>query len=118
MSDNKRDWKKVSKTVAAAAGLTAGTLGAVQVLRQQKKPVSQAVVVLGSGQSGTSVLAHAVEYLGVDLGENVLSGERSITKESFEDQKIVSVHKNMNIGKRPLKKVGKSVKRSRLIKPH
>lgn len=53
---------------------------------------SKAVVVLGSGRSGTSVLARAINILGVDLGENFIRKNKTNPKGFFEDKKIVETH--------------------------
>ncbi|GAA0604861.1 hypothetical protein GCM10009001_22630 [Virgibacillus siamensis] len=56
---------------------------------------------MGSGRSGTSVLARAIDFLGVDLGTDFIQTNNTNPKGFFENKKIVQTHKSIHVGKRP-----------------
>jgi len=81
--------------------LTSLTMRSIWTLRSYhpfrlEKPRSKAVLVLGSGRSGTSVLTKALNLMGVDLGEDKLLGATEINpKGYFENEFVISMHKKI-----------------------
>ncbi len=55
----------------------------------------QAVLVLGSGRSGTSVLTKCINFMGISLGtDNLLAPSKKINpKGYFENKDIINIHK-------------------------
>ncbi|RRK10461.1 hypothetical protein D1831_07295 [Lactiplantibacillus garii] len=62
--------------------------------RQQPK---QAVLVLGSGRSGTSVMTKCINLMGVSLGtDNLLAPSKRINpKGYFENKDVIKIHKSL-----------------------
>lgn len=83
----------------------AGAIGYLLTKRKTSSK-SKAVVVLGSGRSGTSVLARAINIIGVDLGSGFIKTNHTNPKGFFEDKKIVNTHKKIasRLKKRPFPK--------------
>ena len=78
--------------------LNLGALGAMSFFRSLKKqePVSKAVLILGNGRSGTSVLTKALNYMGVDLGEDKFIKATEVNpKGYFENEAILNIHKKI-----------------------
>ncbi|HET7627928.1 MAG TPA: sulfotransferase [Bacillales bacterium] len=78
-------------------GLIAGGYGLMKQLKaNENRHESKAVVILGSGRSGTSVLARAVNIAGVDLGDTFIGTNETNPKGFFENNKIVRVHNKIS----------------------
>lgn len=62
--------------------------------RQQTK---QAVLILGSGRSGTSVMTKCVNLMGISLGtDNLLAPSKRINpKGYFENKDVINIHKSL-----------------------
>lgn len=90
------------KGILYGIGILAGIVGLFKVIGK-KKPVGKAVVILGSGRSGTSVLARSINIIGVDLGEEFIDTDETNPKGFFENRKIVNTHKEIGprMKKRP-----------------
>lgn len=84
------------KKTLIAVGLVTSAVGLLKMINKKKEPKSKAVVVLGSGRSGTSVLARAINIVGVDLGSGFIRTNRTNPKGFFEDKKIVNTHKKIS----------------------
>ncbi|HET7578172.1 MAG TPA: hypothetical protein VFK33_02740 [Bacillales bacterium] len=82
--------KKILCMIAAAAS----AVGLYKVLKK-KQPESKAIVVLGSGRSGTSVLTRCINVIGVDLGSNFIKPNRTNPKGFFENRRIVNIQKQV-----------------------
>ncbi|HMB65244.1 MAG TPA: hypothetical protein VKO42_00060, partial [Patescibacteria group bacterium] len=53
------------------------------------------VVVIGMHRSGTSLVAGIMQCLGVDMGSNLLSGNRGNPLGFFEDEDILDLNKRI-----------------------
>lgn len=86
-----------NKKTLIAIGSIASAAGSLKIAKRKKvtEPNSKAVVVLGSGRSGTSVLARAINIAGVDLGSGFIKSNRTNPKGFFENKKIVNTHKEI-----------------------
>lgn len=107
IEENNRQSKVLTKErTFLAAGIAASAIGFFKVLRKRNAPESKAVVVLGSGRSGTSVLARAINIIGVDLGSQFIRTNRTNPKGFFENKKVVNTHKQIasRLKKRPFPK--------------
>jgi len=60
--------------------------------------MTQLTLVLGPGRSGTSLVTRLIAELGVDLGENLLPGNRFNPDGYFEDRAIMGLHKELLSG--------------------
>jgi hypothetical protein len=60
-------------------------------------PKSTALLILGSGRSGTSVLTRSLNFLGVCLGDDKLLGpdQKVNPKGYFENERIINIHKEI-----------------------
>ncbi|WP_404455712.1 sulfotransferase [Virgibacillus necropolis] len=111
-SERKNDLMRVlkNKKTLIAVGSIASAAGSFKIAKRKKetepKPNSKAVVVLGSGRSGTSVLARAINIAGVDLGSGFIKTNQTNPKGFFENKKIVNTHKKIGeiLKKRPFPK--------------
>ncbi|HET7616681.1 MAG TPA: hypothetical protein VFK27_06925, partial [Bacillales bacterium] len=101
-----------------ALGLAAGAYGLMKAFKKKKVPDSKAVVVLGSGRSGTSVLARAINIAGVNLGSTFIKPNPTNPKGFFENGRIVKLHKKIcsQLKKRPFPKGFQSSKEIRPIR--
>ncbi len=66
------------------------------------------VVVLGVHRSGTSLTMHALQLLGVDIGERLIPGKADNPDGYFENEDIVERHKKVEtlIGRKPFEPAG------------
>ncbi len=75
-------------------------IGGIPGLRRRQKEQflrSRAILVLGNGRSGTSVLTRCLSYAGAELGEGKLLGpnRRRNPKGYFENTRIIDLHKKI-----------------------
>ena len=63
----------------------------------------RAVLILGAGRSGTSIIARATQAIGVDLGENFKPPSRKNPTGFFEDAELLKLSKSLRraLGLRP-----------------
>lgn len=82
----------------------------------------RAVLVLGSGRSGTSVLTKCINFMGISLGtDNLLAPSKRINpKGYFENKDVIKIHKSLGskIRYRPLLKGITTVPRLKKIVLH
>ncbi|HET7657385.1 MAG TPA: sulfotransferase [Bacillales bacterium] len=84
-------FEKPNKKTLSVMAAAAGALGLYKLLKK-KDPQSEAIVVLGSGQSGTSVLTRCLKIIGVDLGSSLIKPN---PKGNFENKRIRDIQKQM-----------------------
>lgn len=90
--------QKMSQRVASLAMRSFLTFKSYHLFRLTK-PCSKAVLILGHERSGTSVLARALNFMGVDLGDDKFVRPTSLNpKGYFENEFIWTVHRQ--IGKK------------------
>lgn len=76
-------------------GALGGIIGLIKILKR-KTLKSKAVIVLGNGRSGTSVLARAINFMGVDLGtDKFVKKKPANPKGYFENKRILQIHKKI-----------------------
>ncbi|GEK62699.1 sulfotransferase family protein [Lactiplantibacillus argentoratensis] len=68
-----------------------------QRLFNHRQPTKQAVLILGSGRSGTSVMTKCVNLMGISLGtDNLLAPSKRINpKGYFENKDVINIHKSL-----------------------
>ncbi|MFB9768467.1 sulfotransferase family protein [Lactiplantibacillus modestisalitolerans] len=61
----------------------------------KKQPTQQAVLILGSGRSGTSVMTRSLNLMGISLGtDHLLAPSKKINpKGYFENKDVIKIHK-------------------------
>ncbi|WEG12168.1 sulfotransferase [Pullulanibacillus sp. KACC 23026] len=70
--------------------------GLLKLLKLNKQPATKAVLVLGSGRSGTSVLTKGLHFMGVDLGNDKFIKPTKVNpKGYFENEHILNLHKKI-----------------------
>ncbi|TBX45345.1 hypothetical protein EUZ87_05905 [Lactiplantibacillus paraplantarum] len=68
-----------------------------QRLFNHRQPNKQAVLILGSGRSGTSVMTKCINLMGISLGtDNLLAPSKRINpKGYFENKDVINIHKSL-----------------------
>lgn len=68
-----------------------------QRLFNHRQPNKQAVLILGSGRSGTSVMTRCINLMGISLGtDNLLAPSKRINpKGYFENKDVINIHKSL-----------------------
>ncbi|VDG18977.1 sulfotransferase family protein [Lactiplantibacillus mudanjiangensis] len=69
----------------------------MQHLMNRWRPKKKAVLILGSGRSGTSVLTKCISFMGISLGTNNLLGpsKKINPKGYFENKDVIKIHKSI-----------------------
>ncbi|MBP1948795.1 sulfotransferase family protein [Virgibacillus litoralis] len=80
----------MNKNMLIATGTLLSLVVFINKYKKKEETMNKAVVVLGSGRSGTSVLARAINIIGVDLGSGFIKKNNTNPKGFFEDKKIAS----------------------------
>ncbi|RYL97859.1 hypothetical protein EWH99_13250 [Sporolactobacillus sp. THM7-7] len=103
-------------------GLVMGVIGSLflclAATRRKNRPKSKAVLVLGNGRSGTSVLTRALNFMGVDLGnDKFLKPRKENPKGFFENETIINLHKKIG-SKIRYRPASRGYEHSRKIQPY
>ncbi|WEG11210.1 sulfotransferase [Pullulanibacillus sp. KACC 23026] len=108
----------MSKTVKSTGSGFLESVGLTKFLNKSEKlPRTKAVLVLGNGRSGTSVLTRALNFMGVDLGDDpFIKAKKANPKGYFENKPILTIHKKIG-GKLPFRPSPEGYEKSKKIRP-
>ncbi|MCP3739196.1 sulfotransferase family protein [Rossellomorea sp. BNER] len=56
---------------------------------------SKVICILGSGRTGTSLMAKTINIMGVNLGDNLIEADQTNPKGFWEDAEIVKIHRQL-----------------------
>lgn len=91
--NTKRILKRNGSLLGAGALIAAIRLYRTKAKRRKK---SKAVLILGNGRSGTSVLTRCLNFMGVDLGKDKFLDPTEVNpKGYFENETILNIHRKI-----------------------
>lgn len=103
--------------VVIVTSVVASVMGLYTALKK-RKPKSKAVLILGNGRSGTSVLTRALNFMGVDIGDDkFIKAKAANPKGYFENKRILEIHKKIG-SKLKFRPSPKGYENSKKIRPY